>query len=91
MFPAHRADVPPTDAEHRSAAAQQKASTHDTSAGEAAYSFTGLLNHLATQTRNDLRYGADETTPTIPTLALPTPIQRRAFELIGATIPLTLK
>lgn len=83
--------VDPVAPAHRSAAAQQKASTHTTPAGEAAYSFTGLLNHLATQTRNDIRYGTDENTPTVPTLAMPTPIQRRAFELIGATIPLTLK
>jgi hypothetical protein len=88
----HRPDpIDPVAPAQRSAAAQQKASTRDTPAGQPAYSFTSLLNHLATQTRNDIRYGADESTPTIPTLALPTPIQRRAFELIGATIPLTLK
>jgi hypothetical protein len=36
--------------------------------------------------RNDLRYGQ----ATIPALAEPTPDQRRAFDLIGAPIPLTL-
>jgi len=48
--------------------------------------FRGLLDHLATLTRNDLRYGQ----VTIPALAEPTPTQRRAFDLIGAPIPLTL-
>jgi Transposase DDE domain len=49
-------------------------------------SFRDLLDHLATLTRNDLRYGD----VTIPALAEPTPTQRRAFDLIGAPIPLTL-
>jgi hypothetical protein len=48
--------------------------------------FRDLLDHLATLTRNDLRYGQ----VTIPALAEPTPAQRRAFDLIGAPIPLTL-
>ena len=48
--------------------------------------FRGLLDHLATLTRNDLRYGQ----VTIPALAEPTATQRRAFDLIGASIPLTL-
>jgi hypothetical protein len=49
-------------------------------------SFRGLLAHLATLTRNDLRYGE----VTVPALAEPTPTQRRAFDLIGTPIPLTL-
>lgn len=44
---------------------------------------------LRYERRNDIRYGTD--TSTILTLAGPTPIQRRAFELIGHPIPLTLK
>jgi hypothetical protein len=48
--------------------------------------FRDLLTHLATLTRNDLRYGQ----VTIPALGGPTPDQRRAFDLIGAGIPLTL-
>ena len=76
----------------RSAAAGQKASTRTTTtAGAPAYSFTGLLSHLATLTRNDIRYGTDPNTPTIPTLATPTTIQRRAFELIGCPIPIGLR
>ena len=50
--------------------------------------YQGLLAHLATLTRNDLQYGSNG--PVIPTLAEPTPVQRRAFELLGAPIPPTL-
>ncbi|WP_427008555.1 IS1634 family transposase [Pseudarthrobacter sp. H2] len=75
----------------RSVAAQAKASRHATTGGDPAHSFGSLLAHLATLTRNDIRYGTDETTPAIPTLAQPTPIQRRAFDLIGQPVPLTLK
>lgn len=55
-----------------------------------ARSFGGLLSHLATLTRNEIRYLAVEGTPTISQLALPTPTQRRAFELLNQPIPLTL-
>ena len=88
----HRPDpVDPVAPAKRSTAAEHKASTRTTEAGQPAYSFTGLLDHLATLTRNDIRYGTDPSTPTIPTLATPTVIQRRAFELLGQTIPITLK
>ncbi|MDQ6754126.1 MAG: IS1634 family transposase [Actinomycetota bacterium] len=73
----------------RSDAATAKASTQTTAEGRPALSFRSLLEHLATLTRNDIRYGPD--TPAIPTLAEPTPLQRRAFELIDRPIPLTLK
>jgi hypothetical protein len=81
-------DNPVTPA-RRSAAAQAKASGQHDAAGQPYYSFRGLLEHLATMTRNQVRYaGADVT---IAMLAKPTPAQRQAFELIGAPIPLTLK
>jgi hypothetical protein len=55
-----------------------------------ATSFTALLDHLATLTRNYLRVaGHDESG--FDLLAIPTPTQRHAFELISAPIPLTLK
>ena len=60
-------------------------------AGAPAHSFTSLLDHLATLTRNDIRYGTEQNTPTIPTLATPTTNQRRAFELIRCPIPIGLK
>jgi len=72
----------------RSAAAKAKASRQQTPNGTPLRSFRGLLEHLATLTRNDVTF-AHTTTP-IPMLAAPSPEQRRAFELIGATIPLTI-
>jgi len=75
----------------RSQAADAKAATKTTTEHLPARSFTALLDHLATLTRADLRYGDDQEAPTVPTLTEPTPTQRAAFELIGAPIPLTLK
>jgi hypothetical protein len=73
----------------RSAAAQAKASGQRDPAGQPYRSFRGLLEHLATLTRNQVRFTA--TTATVSMLAEPTSAQRQAFELIGTTIPLTLK
>lgn len=83
--------VDPVAPAKRSTAAERKASTGATATGDTAYSFTSLHEHLATLTRNDIRYGTDPHTPTIPTLATPTSTQRRAFELIGHPIPIGLK
>ena len=58
-------------------------------AGRPYRSFRGLLDHLATLTRNQARFAG--TAVTVPMLAEPTPTQRQAFDLIGAPIPLTLK
>ena len=72
----------------RSAAANAKASTqHDTDANPLR-SFRGLLDHLATLTRNRIRY--QHTDIEIDKLTEPTPDQRRAFDLINTTIPLTI-
>jgi hypothetical protein len=45
---------------------------------------------MATLTRNHLRVAGNDTSG-FDLLAVPTPTQRRAFELLGAPIPLTLK
>ena len=71
----------------RSPQAQAKASTQHDPDGNPLRSFRGLLDHLATLTRNDIHYHG--TNATVPTLAEPTPDQRRAFDLIGTPIPLT--
>ena len=71
----------------RSRAAEVKAATNTTTDGLPAHSYQTLLDHLGTLTRNDLQYGPDG--PVVPTLAEPTNTQRRAFELLGAPIPLT--
>jgi hypothetical protein len=73
----------------RSASATRKASSRTAEDGQPVRSFRGLLDHLATLTRNNIQYGPDG--PVVPTLAVPTPTQRRAFELLNTTIPLKLK
>ena len=73
----------------RSRAARTKINSGTSTTGLPLHTYQGLLKHLATLTRNDVQYGTNG--PMIPTLAEPTPVQRRAFELIGATpIPTTL-
>jgi hypothetical protein len=73
----------------RSAAAQAKASGQHDAAGRPYRSFRGLLEHLATLPRNQVRFtGA---TADVPMLTEPTSAQREAFDLIGVPIPLALK
>jgi Transposase DDE domain len=74
----------------RSAAANRKASRHVDEHDRPLYSFPGLLTHLSTLTRNEVRYSRDDNAPVVPTLATSTPTQRRVFELLGATVPATL-
>ena len=71
----------------RSAHADAKSSTGHDAQRNPLRSFRGLLAHLATLTRNQIRYTGTDTE--IPMLTDPTPDQRRAFTLIGAPIPLT--
>jgi hypothetical protein len=89
----HRPEAPAPDSPvgpaRRSPAAQAKASRQHDDLGRPYYSFGGLLSHLATLTRNDVRLAG--ATATIPMLTEPTPAQRQAFSLIGAPIPLTLR
>ena len=73
----------------RSAAAQAKASGQHDPAGRPYRSFRGLLEHLATLTRNQVRFAG--TRATVPMLAEPTSVQREAFRLLGVPIPLMLK
>jgi len=74
----------------RSQDADRKAATKTTTDDQPARSFTALLEHLGTLTRNHLRVaGHDDSS--FDLLAIPTPTGRRAFELLGAPIPLTLK
>ena len=73
----------------RSARAQAKASYQHDEYGRPYRSFRGLLAHLATLTRNQVRFAG--TTATVPMLAEPTSTQREAFDLIGAPIPVALK
>jgi hypothetical protein len=71
----------------RSAHANGKAGRHHDTHHEQLHSFRGLLEHMATLTRNTITLGH----VSFDKLTEPTPTQRRAFELINAPIPLTLK
>jgi hypothetical protein len=70
----------------RSAAATTKASTRADDQARPVRSFAGILDHLATLTRNTTRIAGT----TIDILATPTTLQRRAFELIGVAVPTTI-
>jgi hypothetical protein len=83
--PPQRAD--PVAPAARSAEAQAKASRQHDAQGGKLYSFAGLLTHLGTLTRNTLTVSGQ----TLDKLTTPTPEQRRAFDLIGAPVPPTLK
>jgi Transposase DDE domain len=71
----------------RSAGANAKAATQHDPDGNPLRSFRGLLDHLATLTRNQIRFHGTGTE--VSMLAEATNDQRRAFTLIGAPIPLT--
>jgi hypothetical protein len=83
--PGRHDPVAPT---RRSPAAQHKASQHTTNHGEVAHSFGTLIDHLACLSRDDITLG--DTGARIQKLSQPTPTQRRAFDLLGAPIPLRL-
>jgi hypothetical protein len=79
-------DNPVTPARRSPQADAKAAHKHDTD-GNPLRSFRGLLDHLATLTRNQIRY--HHTNTEVPMLADPTPDQRRAFDLLATPIPLT--
>jgi hypothetical protein len=89
--PPERSD--PVAPAQRSPAAEAKASRQQLADGSTAHSFRTLLDHLGTLTRNQARFtDPTQTQPaTIELLATPTPLQRRAFELLDASIPVTLR
>ena len=78
----------PVTPARRSAAAQAKASHQYDQAGRPYRSFRGLLQHLATLPRNQVRFAGTQVT--VPMLTEPTSTQREAFSLLGTAIPLTL-
>jgi len=78
----------PVAAAQRSPHAAAKASTRHDPDGNPLRSFGGLLTHLATLTRNQVRFTGTQHPVTMLTEATNT--QRHAFELLDAPIPLTL-
>jgi hypothetical protein len=79
----------PVTPARRSASAQAKASHQHDEHGRPYLSYQGLLDHLATLTRNELRFAG--TPATVPVLTEPTSRQKQAFDLIGAPIPAVLR
>ena len=67
----------------RSNAALAKAARRVNAAGEPVRAFRGILEDLATLTRNRIRAAPDA--PEVDLLATPTPLQARALELLGVT------
>jgi hypothetical protein len=63
-----------------SAAAKRKATAKFTDDGMPVHSFRSLLGHLASLTRNTVRFGRNHTIEILATL---TEIQRRAFDLLA--------
>jgi hypothetical protein len=70
----------------RSRSATAKAAAKTGPGDQPLRSFRGLIDHLATLTRDTIRIAGQP----LDKLTAPTPDQRRAFDLISAPIPLTL-
>jgi hypothetical protein len=71
----------------RSARAKAKDASKHTPGGLPAYRYRDLLEHLSTLDRQTIVFAGQR----IGKLTSPTPVQRRAFELLGAPVPLTLQ
>jgi transposase len=69
----------------RSASAEAKALSKKTPDGDTVHRFRGLLDHLATLTKNTIQPAED--LPPFERLTVPTPLQQRAFDLLGVPIP----
>jgi len=75
----------PVKPARRSASAEAKALTKKTPEGETVHRFRGLLEHLATLTKNTIQPAGD--LPSFDRLTVPTPLQQKAFDLLGLPIP----
>jgi hypothetical protein len=76
----------PVTPARRSPSAAAKAAVKTGPGNQPVRGFRDLIDHLATLTRDTICVGSQ----TVDKLAAPTPTQRRAFDLIGAPISLTL-
>ena len=74
----------------RSLQARWKAQTKRTARGEPVHSFQTLLKDMATIAINTVvvntNYSDIEDRPTFQNLTVPTPLQQRAFDLLGVTL-----
>ena len=71
----------------RSAQARAKDAAKHTPGGLPAYRYRDLLSHLSTLDRQTISFAGQR----IEKLTTPTPVQARAFELLGTAVPLGLK
>jgi hypothetical protein len=76
----HRDPVAPATP---SASAKRKKLTRQTDDGLPLNSFSNLLTELSTLCRNDCQMKTDHDSPTFAMLTEPTPLQKRAFDLLG--------
>jgi hypothetical protein len=70
----------------KSPRAEAKALEKKTPDGHVVHRFRGLLDHLATLTQNTIQPQGD--LPSFEQLSVPTPLQQRAFDLLGLKPPL---
>ena len=80
------APADPVAPAQRSTQAKAKDASKHNSDGLPVYRYRDLLGHLATLDRQTITFAGRA----IEKLTTPTPVQRRAFELLGATVPLTI-
>jgi Transposase DDE domain len=85
--PTHDNPVAPAQ---RSPIATRKASRHHDDHDQPVRSFRTLLTHLGTLTRNRIHISGTSNDTAFDQLTEPTPTQRRAFELLGTPIPISL-
>ena len=69
-----------------SASAERKAVGERTPDGQPVHHFRGLLDHLATLTKNTIQPQGG--LPCFDQLSVPTPLQKRALKLLGADLPM---
>src|SRR6266487_2046760 len=81
------APADPVAPAQRSAQARAKDAAKHNSDGLPVRKYGDLLEHLSTLDRQTIVFAGQK----IEKLTRPTPVQRRAFELLGAPVPLTLK
>ena len=81
------APADPVAPARRSAQARAKDAAKHTPGGLPAYRYRDLLSHLSTLDRQTIGFAGQR----IEKLTTPTPVQARAFELLGTAVPLALK
>lgn len=82
-LPAARPRRDPVLPAHPTASAKAKKATHTTQDGLPVHSFESLIAELASRARNTYRLKSDDSKLTFKQIPAPTPIQRRAYELLG--------